>query len=196
VVRIVLLAALVAVCLLLFYVFVTFVQVWNASRADEAHSADTIIVLGAAQYDGRPSPVLQARLDRAVELYHQGIADTLIVTGGNQVGDRVTEAFSGFEYLRNQGIPEDAILLEVDGANTYEQLSASKLIMDNHGLETAVVVSDPYHSYRIGQISGEVGIDAAVSSTDSSTSITSLVRETGAVAVGRIISFRRLQKLT
>jgi len=196
VVRVVVLGALVAISLLLFYVFVTFVQVWNASRADEAHPADTIIVLGAAQYDGRPSPVLQARLDRAVELYEQGIADTVIVTGGNQVGDRVTEAFSGYQYLRNQGIPEDAILLEVDGANTYEQLSASKLIMDNHGLETAVVVSDPYHSYRIGQISGEVGIDAAVSSTDSHTSVSSLVRETGAVAIGRIISFRRLQKLT
>jgi uncharacterized SAM-binding protein YcdF (DUF218 family) len=193
VLRWVVLAGIVVACLGALYVLITFLQVWNASREDTAHPADAIIVLGAAQYDGRPSPVLQARLDEAVALYEQGIAPVVIVTGGNQAGDRVTEAFSGYQYLRDAGIPEDAILLEVEGANTFEQLLASKLIMDNHGLEDAVLVSDPYHSFRLGQTAGEVGIDASVSSTDSETSLPALVRETAAVSIGRLISYRRLQ---
>jgi uncharacterized SAM-binding protein YcdF (DUF218 family) len=175
------------------YVAVTFFQVWSASNEDEAQPADAVIVLGAAQYDGRPSPVLQARLDHAAELYKAGTVGKVIVTGGNQAGDRVTEAFSGFEYLRNEGIPEDDILLEVDGGSTYEQLAASEVIMDDHGLTDAVLVSDPYHSFRLQGIADEVGIDARVSPTDTGASLTSLVRETAAVSLGRLVGYRRLE---
>jgi uncharacterized SAM-binding protein YcdF (DUF218 family) len=186
-------AALGALALGIAYVAITFVQVWAASNDDDQRSADALIVLGAAQYDGRPSPVLQARLDHAAELYQAGQAGKVIVTGGNQAGDRVTEAFSGFEYLRNEGIPEGDILLEVDGGSTYEQLAASQVIMDDHGLADAVLVSDPYHSLRLQGIADEVGIDARVSPTDTGASFPALVRETGAVALGRIVSYRRLE---
>jgi uncharacterized SAM-binding protein YcdF (DUF218 family) len=122
---------------------------------------------------------------------------SVIVTGGKQDGDRFTEAFSGYDYLRNAGAPEDDLFLEVDGANTYDQLSASRLIMDNQDFESALLVSDPYHSTRLLAIAAEVGLPSVgVAPTDTSTSITALVRETGAVSVGRIIGFRRLGNLT
>jgi uncharacterized SAM-binding protein YcdF (DUF218 family) len=175
------------------YVGVTFAQVWLTSRDDEAHDADVIIVFGAAQYDGRPSPVLQARLDHALALYQDGLADAVIVTGGKQEGDRFTEAFSSYDYLKGLGVPEDRLFLEVDGTSTYEQMSAARVIMDGQGFESALLVSDPYHSKRLLGIAEEVGIArAAVSPADTSSSTASLLRETGAVAVGRFVGYRRL----
>jgi vancomycin permeability regulator SanA len=182
--------------LVVLYVGVTFAQVWWDARKDSTAPADTAIVLGAAQFDGRPSPVLQARLDHALALYEGGLTDSVIVTGGKQEGDRFTEAFSSYDYLRNAGVPDEDLFLEVDGTNTYEQLSASRLIMDNHGFTSALLVSDPYHSKRLLAIAGEVGIgSAAVSPTRSPSSVGALLRETGAVAIGRIIGYRRLGNL-
>ncbi len=182
-----------ALCLCVLYVGVTFVQVWRTSGDDQTRPVDVIVVLGAAQYDGRPSPVLEARLDKALELYEDGIAPVVIVTGGKQEGDRFTEAFSGYDYLRDHGIPEDALFLEVDGRNTYEQLSASKLIMDQQGSESALLVSSPYHSERLLGIAAEVGIPAAhVAPADTGSSLPSLIRETAAVAAGRLVGYRRL----
>lgn len=184
---------LAVVALGVLYVGVTFVQVWMASRDDQTHPTDTAIVLGAAQYDGRPSPVLQARLDHALALYQDGSVQAVIVTGGKQEGDRFTEAFSSYDYLRNAGVPEEDLFLEVDGTNTYEQLSAAHLIMDDHGHTSALLVSSPYHSKRLLAIADEVGIPgAAVSPTDEATPVSSLVRETGAVALGRVVGYRRL----
>jgi uncharacterized SAM-binding protein YcdF (DUF218 family) len=191
--RIVLVVAAIAVV----YVGVTFVQVWLVSGHDDRDAADVLVVLGAAQYDGEPSPVLQARLDHALELFEAGVADNVIVTGGKQDGDRFTEAFSSYDYLRSQGVPEDAIFLEVDGTNTYEQMSASRLIMDTEGFGSAVLVSDPYHSKRLLAIADEVGMDeVAVSPTGSRSSLVSLVRETVAVSLGRILGYRRLGNVT
>jgi uncharacterized SAM-binding protein YcdF (DUF218 family) len=185
-----------AVALLLLYVGVTFGQVWWASRQDEARSAEAVVVMGAAQYDGRPSPVLQARLDHAVELYRQGFAPLIVVTGGKQAGDRVTQGFAGYQYLKSQGVPEEAIKVEVDGTNSYEELSASALIVTNAGDSNEVlVVTDPYHSFRVQQIANEVGLDAAVSPASTSSSIQSLVRETAAVSIGRILGYRRLSNI-
>lgn len=178
------------------YVGVTFVQVWSDSHVDDAGPADTLVVLGAAQYDGRPSPVLQARLDHALELYESGMAGAVIVTGGKQEGDRFTEAFSSYDYLRTNGIPEGSLFLEVDGENTYQQLSASRLIMDNNGFESALLVSDPYHSKRLLAIADEVGLDdVGVSPSDSGSSLSSLLRETAAVSLGRFVGYRRLDNL-
>ncbi len=184
-------AALVA--LLVLYLGVTFGQVWWASRQDQAAPASAIVVMGAAQWDGRPSPVLKARLDHAVELWEQGHADHIIVTGGKQVGDRVTQGFTGYDYLREQGVPEEVIRVEVEGTDSYEELSASAVILRNEGLAPEVlVVSDPYHALRVTQIADEVGLRAWVSPTESSSSLNSLARETLAVAAGRIVGYRRL----
>lgn len=184
-------AALLAV--LLGYVGVTFFQVWSAANSDDRSPASAIVVLGAAQYDGRPSPALQHRLDHAVELYRQGVAKVVVVSGGKQTGDRTTEGKVGYDYLRSKGIPDSAIRVEVGGTDTFEELSATALIVHNAKLgKDVVVVTDPYHAYRSAAIAGEVGLDAHVSPTGAETSFAALGRETLAVAAGRIIGFRRL----
>lgn len=179
--------------LLVLYLTVTFVQVWWASNQDDRTPASAIIVLGAAQYNGEPSPVLRGRLDHAAELWESGVAPTIVVTGGKQDGDRVGEGFASYDYLRGEGIPEDALKVEVDGTNTYEQLSAAKVILDDLGAGSdVVVVSSPYHSFRSSAIAGEVGLSATTSPSVESSSLASLGRETIAASLGRVISYRRL----
>ena len=130
------------------YYLVGLYQVWRSARSDEARAADAIVVLGAAQYDGRPSPVLAARLDHALALWEQGYAPRIVVTGGKQEGDRFTEATASAEYLMSRGVPDSAILREVQGTSTWESLAATARILRNRGLESVLVVSDPYHSLR------------------------------------------------
>jgi uncharacterized SAM-binding protein YcdF (DUF218 family) len=192
-------AVLVVVVLAAAYLAVTFVQVYRASRHDGARAADAIIVLGAAQYDGRPSPVLQDRLDHALALYEDGLADRVVLTGGRQEGDRFTEATAGYNYLRDQGVPDEALLKEVDGTSTWESLRASARFLLSRDLDTVVLVTDDYHAYRVEAIAEDIGLDATVSPTDSRLSGTGqlrqLVRETAAVAVGRIIGYDRLFRI-
>jgi uncharacterized SAM-binding protein YcdF (DUF218 family) len=192
-------AALVALALLLVYVGITFLQVYRASRQDGARPADAIIVLGAAQYDGVPSPVLQDRLDHALALYEEGLADQIVVTGGRQEGDRFTEATAGYNYLRDQGVPDEALMKEVDGTSTWESLRASARFLVSQGLTEVVLVTDDYHAYRVEAIAEDIGLDATVSPTDSRLSgmdqARQLARETAAVSVGRIIGYDRLFRL-
>ncbi|MEZ5377606.1 MAG: YdcF family protein [Acidimicrobiales bacterium] len=185
--------ALVLVGLLVFYVVATFVDVWLASRQHYEGSADAVVVLGAAQYNGTPSPVLQARLDHAAELYFAGLVDVVVVTGGNQEGDVTTEAKAGYDYLRvTAQIPDDALLLEVDGHSTYESLRATARFLEAREVNTVILVTDPYHAKRSLLIAAEVGLDAEVSPTSLGAPLDRLVEETVAVAVGRIVGFRRL----
>lgn len=174
------------------YVVLTFVQVWQASRSDAAQSADAIVVLGAAQYDCTPSPVLEQRLDHALELYQDGVADTIVVTGGKQSGDRCTEAESSANYLRDLGVPDDDLLLEVQGRNSWESVAATGHILRERDLTRAVLVTDGYHALRVQAIAEQVGLDASVSPTQRGGSFGDLLKETAAVAVGRIIGFDRL----
>ncbi len=175
------------------YISVTFTQVWWASRQNDTAPAAAIIVMGAAQWNGSPSPVLKGRLDHAVELFQKGVAPVVIVAGGKQVGDKETQGLVSFEYLRSRGLPESAIKIEVDGTNSFEELSSSAFIMQTAGLaDTAVIVTDPYHAYRSEAIASEVGIAAHVSPTGGRSTFGDYVRETGAVAIGRIIGYRRL----
>jgi uncharacterized SAM-binding protein YcdF (DUF218 family) len=180
---------------LLLYLGVTFVQVWWASGQDDARPSDAIVVLGAAQYDGRPSPVFQQRLDHALELYRAGVAPFIVTTGANQEGDRFTQGYAGYDYLRAAGVPEEAIVVITDGATSFEELQATANQADRFGIQTVVLVSDPYHAKRIELIAEEVGLSAVVSPTDGGRPLDRLLRETGAVAAGRIISFRRLDEL-
>jgi len=177
------------------YLGVTFVQVWRTSGVAHGGDADAIVVLGAAQYDGEPSPVLRARLDQAVRLYRDGRAPLIVVTGGRQEGDRFTQAVAGYRYLRDQGVPEDALLLEVDGTSTYTELAATARILRARGLERVLMVSDGYHSQRLLAIAEEVGLDGAVSPTDTGFGVRELARESLAVGLGRLVGFRRLDSL-
>ena len=148
--------ALVGLAAGVLYVGVTFVQVFAASNQTHEDPAQAIIVLGAAQYDGVPSPVLQGRLDHAIELFDAGVANTLVVTGGKQDGDRFTEAAASYRYLREQGIAEERILREEQGSNTWEQLAAATRELRRRGMSSAVLVSDDYHAYRLDRIAHEL----------------------------------------
>lgn len=181
--------------LVIAYFAVTFVQVWSDSRLDQAGPADAIVVLGAAQYDGEPSPVLQGRLDQAVALYRAEHTPLIVVTGGNQEGDRFTQAQAGYRYLRDQGIPDEALLLEVDGTSTYTELAATARILRDRGLNRVLMVSEGYHSKRLLAIAGEVGLEGAVAPTDIGFGLRHLARETAAVSIGRLVGFRRLDNL-
>lgn len=192
--------ALAVAALLALYLVVTFAQVWWTARQDDATEAQAIVVLGAAQYDGTPSPVFEARLDHALDLYEQGLAPTIVVTGGNQPGDRFTEASAGADYLLAHGVPEEDIRREVDAHNSWESLAAVARILDDEGVDEVILVSDPYHSFRVGEIAGELGMTPHLSPTRTSpasgfSEFRSMVRETLAVSVGRFVGYRRLVRI-
>jgi len=190
-------AALAAVVLPVLYFGVTFVQVWWTSRHDGARPAQAVVVLGAAQYDGRPSAVLRARLDHAADLWHRGIAPVVVVTGGKAVGDRFTESQAGANYLHTKGVPDEAILREATGRSSWESLSASARFLHQRGISDVVLVSDPFHAARIHGIAAELGLSSATSPTRTSpikglSEFRHMVTETAQVGVGRVIGFRRL----
>jgi uncharacterized SAM-binding protein YcdF (DUF218 family) len=198
-VRIVFRVGLVAFALVFVYLAVTFVQVWLASRRDDARPSQAIIVLGAAQYNGRPSPVLAARLDHAIDLYRRHIAPVIVVTGGRQPGDRFTEATAGADYLHVHGVPDRAILRETTGRTSWESLEAAARFLKSRHLLKVVLVSDPYHSARIEGIAQEVGLDAVTSPTRTSpirgfAALKRMVGETFRVAAGRIFGYARLDR--
>jgi uncharacterized SAM-binding protein YcdF (DUF218 family) len=192
---------LVVVALAFLYYLINLFEVMEAGRSNTPESADVIVVLGAAQYDGRPSPQLAARLDHALDLWNAGIADQVMVTGGNRPGDRYTEAEASRAYLVERGVPNDIILSEGEGTTTYESLEAAAGLLTVAGLDRVVLVTDPYHSLRTRLIADEVGLDASVSPTPTSV-VTGFGRfrrelvEAGGVAVGRIIGFDRLSGIT
>ncbi len=182
----------VAMLLVLAYLSVTFIQVWRASSRVDPHRAEAIVVLGAAQYDGRPSPVLEARLEHALELYRQGLAPLIVVTGGRQAGDTYTEATAGYNWLRDRDVPDEAIRKEVQGRTTYESLAATARFLRDDDVTDVLLVTDGYHALRVGGVAREVGLRPHVSSVDTdSPTLPQLVRETGAVALGRIVGYRR-----
>jgi uncharacterized SAM-binding protein YcdF (DUF218 family) len=120
--------------------------------------ADAIIVLGAAQYNGRPSPVLQARLDHALDLYDRGLAPRMIFTGGIGTGDTLSEAEVSRRYAVRHGVPESAILVERQGATSAQSVGAAAALMRAEGLTTALVVSDSYHMLRLDLLVRRAGI--------------------------------------
>ena len=188
---------LIGLALLVLYGGFNFAAVVWKSRQDEAQQAQAIVVLGAAQYDGTPSPVFEARLDHALDLYERGLAPLIVVTGGRQEGDRFTEASAGANYLLANGVPDDAIRREVDAHNSWESLAAVARILDDEGVSEILLVSDPYHSYRLEAIAGELGFNAHVSPTRTSPEnlfgqFKAMARETAAVSVGRFVGYRRL----
>ena len=152
-------ACAIAILLGVGYYLVSLFQVWSTGRAADDGPVDAIVVMGAAQYDGRPSPQLAARLDHVVELWPEGLAPLVVVTGGNIPGDRFTEAEASATYLAERGVPMDALLLENDGSNSYESLEGVAALLDERGLDEVLIVTDPYHALRSRLIAEEVGLD-------------------------------------
>lgn len=156
-------ALAVALLLLAYPAWLAF-RIWQQSRRDELAPADAIVVLGAAQYDGRPSPIFRARLDHALYLYEEGFAPTIVVTGGKQPGDRFTEAEAGRAYLSARGVPEDAIVMEDEGRTTLQSLSAVARLAVDAEIDTILLVSDPLHSARVKRMAAELGFERALAS--------------------------------
>ncbi len=143
-------------------------RIWQQAGADERRPADAIVVLGAAQYDGTPSPVFRARLDHAIELYDEGLAPLLVVTGGKATGDRTTEAAAAQAYAIGHGVPAGAILVEDRGRNTLDSLTAVGRMLRARSVDEAVFVSDPAHMLRVLRMARDQGLVGWGSPTRSS----------------------------
>jgi uncharacterized SAM-binding protein YcdF (DUF218 family) len=143
-------------------------RIWQVGQEDGRRPVDAIVVLGAAQYNGRPSGALAARLDHAIELYKSGYARYLITTGGNLPGDRTTEAETGYCYAVKKDVPASAILMENTGRDTLESIQHVREIFDAYGLHTALFVSDRSHMLRVLRLAQDQGIEAWPSPTDTS----------------------------
>ena len=165
-------------------------RIWDQGNRDERTPADAIVVMGAAQYDGRPSPVFAARLDHAIELYHDGVAPRLIVTGGKREGDRTTEAASARSYAIEHGVPENAILSEDASRTTLQSIRRVAALMRDEDIGSAVFVSDPSHMLRVLRMASDEGINGYGSPTRTSplerdpvARVDAIVHELGALAV-------------
>jgi uncharacterized SAM-binding protein YcdF (DUF218 family) len=165
-------------------------RIWEQGSRDERPPADAIVVMGAAQYDGRPSPVFAARLDHAIDLYHQGVAPRLIVTGGKREGDRTTEAASARSYAIAHDVPDEAILSEDSSRTTLQSIRRVAALMQAEDIGSAVFVSDPSHMLRVLRMASDEGITAYGSPTrtsplerDAVRRLDAIVHELGALAV-------------
>jgi uncharacterized SAM-binding protein YcdF (DUF218 family) len=138
------------------------------SSRDEAQPAQAIVVLGAAQYAGRPSPVLKARLDHALNLWNRHLANLLILTGGTGAGDTTSEAAVGRNYARKRGVPDSAILVENEGRTTSESMRAVAGMLEVRGLQSALLVSDPFHMLRLRILARRFGFTPYTSPTQTS----------------------------
>ena len=160
------------------------VTVWREAHHDDASDlerADAIVVLGAAQYDGVPSPVFEGRLDHATLLYEQGRADVVFVLGAKQPGDRTTEAEAGRNYLIEQGVPSGSVVALPIGHTSYTSLQAVAETLSDRDLTSAFLVSDPWHNARIERMAADLGFDGHASATWTSAARTEETRFPGYV---------------
>lgn len=199
--RLVLRVVVILVALGMGYYAINLAQVWRVGNSDQARPVDAIVVMGAAQYDGRPSPQLQARLDHVVELWNAGLAPLVVVTGGKQPGDRFTEASASATYLVDHGVAATAIAEEDSGHSSWESLRSVADILHARGARSVLLVSDPFHSLRIRLMAQELGFTAYVSPTRTSpvqgaAAFGKEIKEAAGISVGRIIGFDRLLSIT
>lgn len=138
-------------------------RVWWVARQDDRGRADAIVVLGASQFDGRPSAVFRARLEHAVTLFEAGVAPRVITLGEGAPGDRFTEAAAGAHFLEENGV--DAVLPVPEGSDTLRSLKALDRVFEQRGWSSAVIVTDPWHSLRARRMAQDLGIEASTSPT-------------------------------
>ncbi|MFI9454354.1 MULTISPECIES: YdcF family protein [unclassified Amycolatopsis] len=168
-------------------------RVWQVAREDVRDQADVIVVLGAAQYNGRPSEIFQARLAKAKTLYDQGVAKVIVTAGGKKADDNYTEAQAGVQWLRKRGVPQSATLPVGEGSDTLRSLRAVAEQVQKRGWKTAVLVSDPWHSFRARVMADDLGLETWTSPTHRGpvvqareTQARYIVRETGALLYYRL----------
>jgi len=180
---------LIVIAIPLFILLIAGAVYWQA-RTDEARPVDAIVVLGAAQYNGRPSPVLSARLDHALALYDDGTAPLIVLTGGKMQGDAFTEAEAGQAHLEERGVPASAILLENEGQDTFTSMEGVAALLDGSGVGRILLVSDGFHLLRAELMARHFGFDAFSSAAPdgpidpwSATELSYVIRETGGIVV-------------
>ncbi len=147
---------------------VSLVMVLVVSQQDQRQPVDAIVVLGAAQYNGRPSPVLRARLNQALALYQERLAPMVVVTGGVGRGDTTSEAIVGRRYLVSHGVPEGAVVAQGEGRTTMASMTAVTAWLRARGLRRVLLVSDPFHMFRLRLEARRTGLEAYTSPTESS----------------------------
>lgn len=147
----------------------TATAIWWTARGDARPVSDAILVLGASQFDGRPSSVLEARLEHARKLYEQGVAPRVVTVGGGRPGDRFTEAEAGAAYLRQRGV--DDVVAIGRGRNTLQSLEAAAEAFAEEGWESVVLVTDPWHSLRSRSMARDQGLEAVTSPTRAGPSV-------------------------
>lgn len=140
------------------FLTVTGLRILREGSLQEVRAADAIVVFGAAEYSGHPSPVLRARLDHALDLFHQGIAPVMIVTGGAAADPSFSEGGVGRDYLMRHGVPERSLIAETQGADTAQSAVRVAVIMRANGLHSCVAVSDAYHGFRIKKLLEHEGV--------------------------------------
>lgn len=184
---------------ILVYLAVSLVQVWLTSRHYDPHPAGAIMVMGAAEYNGVPSPDLQARLNEAVKLFRKGDASVIMVTGGREKGDVYTESEASMSYLLKEGVPAGDIL-QAGGSNTYENVAdAAPILLARHDT-TVLVTTDPFHEDRSMAISSSFGLTSSPTPTQTSpikgwSTVPYFLKEAVGVGLGRIIGFNHLEWL-
>lgn len=198
-VRSALVVATAMVCGGALYLGATAIDVVRAGKGN-AGRADAVVVLGAAQYDGRPSPLLESRLSTALALWREGVAPMIAVTGGKQEGDRFTESEASRAWFEDRGVPSAAIVSEDVGTDTWESLSALEPVLHTAGVDTVLAVTSPWHVARSVSMLDELGfsargVEAPVAFAYSDAGVDRWAREIAGVAVGRIVGFRRLSAL-
>src|SRR5215469_13185196 len=153
---------LLLLCLLLLvtYTAAVYFRIVRQSELDESRNADAIVVFGAAEYVGRPSPVFKARLDHAAELYRKGLAPVVITTGGAGADPKFSEGQVGREYLKSLGIPDEHLIAETQSEDTAESARRVSTIMSANSMSTCLAVSDAYHIFRIKQMLAREGVTA------------------------------------
>jgi vancomycin permeability regulator SanA len=152
---------------------VTATRIWLVSRQDDRSPADVAVVLGAAQFDGDPSPVFESRLRHAKELYDEGAVPRIVTTGGSRPGDRFTEAAAGKRFLTGLGVESADVIAVPEGDDTQSSLAAAARAMERRDLASAIVVTDPIHSLRSRTMARDLGMDAWTSPARAGSSRTS-----------------------
>lgn len=162
--------------------------VWKVARDDTRQHADTIVVLGSAQYNGTPSPNFKSRLTHALGLYQAGLADVIVTVGGSRSGDHYTEAGAGRSWLLDQGVPADAVVAVPTGSNTLQSAVALGKVFKQEGWTNTIVVTDPWHTLRASEMIAAEGITTYISPTRSGPSVQTrstefqyILRETAAI---------------
>lgn len=188
------LAALIAVSA---YVGATFISIRSVGKQTATAKADVIVVMGAAQYDGTPSPMLEARLAHALEIYNAGLAPIIAVTGGKQTADRFTEAATSRRWLTDHGVPVTNIISETTGRSTWQSLNNLAPTLRDHRMQRIIVSTSAWHVQRSVLTLRELGFTTIGSGAPAtSTDMYREAKETIGVSIGRIIGFERLFGIT